>query len=124
MVTGEVACEEKKTCYYTLEGGIDNTAYLFECMARHGGRVDCEMAETRPPVVGREVVILSTATIRQSEMMTLAWTSWKPPATDDMSNPRPRPVTPSPHLPISLQTIITTTVPFLNFVVSSPPFSL
>jgi hypothetical protein len=39
MVTGEVACEEKKTCYYTLEGGIDNTAYLFECMARHAPSV-------------------------------------------------------------------------------------
>lgn len=37
-VMGEVACEEKVACYYTVEGRIDRTAHLFECMARHGGR--------------------------------------------------------------------------------------
>ena len=50
-VTGEVACGEEKSCQYTLINRIDRTTDLFECMARHGVRVNVLRSDGGPVVV-------------------------------------------------------------------------
>jgi hypothetical protein len=122
-VTGEVAYGERRLIV-TLEGKPYTTTDLFECMARHGGRVQAVRSDDGgASVVGETIehshgrlpqIFISSASINHRPGDDVMWQRALQARTTPLSTSPP----PLPPL-ITRRQPTQTTFPFLGFIVSS-----